>query len=169
MSEDTPGLGDRLLRLPGQLLLALVNATALLVIAACVLAVLVLNRVDAAAERVAGAVTEAALTRLQVSPADLKARLEAIDGRIDGLRAQLADPDRQNHREVSDQLKDLNRNLAGIRAAAEGLGGAGPDVAAVAFKEAGDLVTRALFALRGCEAVEKPADPAGMPTVGPSG
>ncbi|MEM5581094.1 hypothetical protein WNZ15_01430 [Roseibium sp. AS2] len=169
MSEDIPGLGDRLLRLPGQLLLALVNATAVLVIAACVLAILVLNRVDEAGERIAGAVTEAALTRLQVTPADLKARLEAIDERIDGLRAQLADPDRQDHWQVNDQLKDLNRNLAGIRAAAEGLGAAGPDVAAVAFNEAGDLVTRALFALRGCEAGEKPTDPAGMPAVGPSG
>ena len=56
--HDAPGLGRRLVRLPGQLLLALVNATALLVIAACVLSLLVLNRVDTAGERIAGNVTE---------------------------------------------------------------------------------------------------------------
>jgi len=157
---DAPGLGGRLLRLPGQLLLALVNATALLVIAACILALLVLNRVDTAGERIAGTVTDAALARLDVSPAEFKTRLDALDGRIETLSAQLSNPDFQDHWEVSRQLKELNANLSDIRLAAAGLSAAGPDVAAAAFDQAGDMLTGALYAVRGCEAVTQADEPA---------
>jgi hypothetical protein len=157
--HDAPGLGRRLVRLPGQLLLALVNATALLVIAACVLSLVLLNRVDSAGERIASNVTEAALARLQVSPADFKARIEAIDGKISALKAELADPDLKDHWEVAQQLKDLNRNLADIRLAAAGLSAAGPEITDTAFKQAGDMLTRALYTLRGCETVVEDRGP----------
>lgn len=159
--SDRPGLGARLVRLPGQLLLALVNATALLVIVACVLVIVVLNRVDAAGERIAGTVTDAALARLEVSPAEFKTRLETLDNRIAGLSEQLKNPDLSDHWEVSQQLKDLNGNLAQIRLAAEGLSAAGPDVMATAFEQAGKLLTGSLFALRGCEVPQTVDGPSG--------
>ena len=158
--HDRPGLGARLLRLPGQLLLALVNATALLVIIACVLVILVLNKVDMAGERMAGTVTEAALARLDVTPAQFKARLEALDGRLTRLSDQLNNPDLSDHWEVSQQLKELNGNLAQIRQAAKGLSAAGPDITATAFDQAGKLLTDSLFALRGCELPDRIDSPA---------
>jgi len=158
--HDRPGLGGRLLRLPGQLLLALVNATALLVIAACVLALIVLNRVETASDRIAGTVTDAALARLDVTPAAFKSRLEALDGRLEILSEQLADPELQDHWQVAQQLKTLNANLVEIKLAAAGLGAAGPDVTEAAFDQAGDLLTDALRAARGCEALTKADDPA---------
>lgn len=158
--HDDPGLGGRLLRLPGQLLLALVNATALLVIAACVLALIVLGRVETAGDRIAGTVTDAALARLDVSPAEFRTRLEALDGRLESLSAQLADPDLQDHWEVARQLKELNENLAAIKVAAAGLSAAGPDVTAAAFDQAGALLTDALHAARGCKKGAEPAAPA---------
>jgi hypothetical protein len=157
--HDAPGLGRRLVRLPGQLLLALVNATALLVIAACVLSLVVLNRVDSAGERIAGNVTEAALARLQVSPADFKARIEALDGKVSALRAELADPDLKDHWEVAQQLKDLNRNLTDIKLAAAGLSAAGPQITETAFEQAGDMLTDALYTLRGCEMAVQSSEP----------
>jgi len=157
---ESPGLGSRLVRLPGQLLLALVNATALLVITACVLALIVLGRVEAAGERIAGAVTDAALARLDVSPAEFRTRLETLDERLESLSEQLANPDLQDHWEVAQQLKELNSNIADIRVAAAGLSAAGPDVTAAAFDQAGDLLTDALYAARGCEAVTKADEPA---------
>ncbi|AMN54892.1 hypothetical protein ACP90_23655 [Labrenzia sp. CP4] len=157
--HDAPGLGRRLVRLPGQLLLALVNATALLVIAACVLSLLVLNRVDTAGERIAGNVTEAALARLQVSPGEFKARIEALDGKITTLAAQLSDPDLRDHWEVAQQLKELNRNLADIRLAAVGLSAAGPEITDTAFEQAGDMLTSALYTLRGCETALEDSEP----------
>ncbi|WP_417708707.1 hypothetical protein [Roseibium aggregatum] len=157
--HDAPGLGRRLVRLPGQLLLALVNATALLVIAACVLSLVVLNRVDSAGERIASNVTEAALARLQVSPADFKARIEALDEKISALMAEITDPDLKDHWEVAQQLKDLNRNLADIKLAAAGLSAAGPEITDTAFRQAGDMLTRALYTLRGCETVVEDSGP----------
>jgi len=154
-----PGLGSRLLRLPGQLLLALVNATAVLVIAACVLALIVLNRVETASERIAGTVTDAALARLDVTPAEFRTRLEALDGRMEALSAQLAAPDLQDHWEVAQQLKVLNSNLVDIRLAAAGLSTAGPDVTAAAFDKAGDMLSNVLKSARGCEAVAGTDEP----------
>ncbi|WP_269583702.1 hypothetical protein [Roseibium sp. Sym1] len=159
-SYESPGLGGRLLRLPGQLLLALVNATALLVITACVLSLIVLNRVEIAGDRIAGTVTDAALARLDVSPTEFRTRLEALDGRIESLSAQLSDPDLQDHWEVARQLKELNANLADIKLAAAGLANAGSDVTGAAFDEAGELLTNALYTVRGCEAGARSDEPA---------
>jgi len=150
MSETSLSFRARLARLPGELLRALVNATALLVIVACVLGLVVLNRAETVGERVAGAATDAALARLQVSPEDFGKRLDRLEERLETLNAQLSEPGPGDHWEVAQQLKDLNRALSGISRAAEGLSAAGPDVAAAAFDQAGDTLTDALYALRGC-------------------
>lgn len=157
--HDAPGLGGRLRRLPGQLLLALVNATALLVIAASVLALVVLDRVETAGERIAGTVSEAALARLNVSPEEFKSRLDALDGRIVSLSQQLSNPDLRDHWELAQQIKEFNRSLADLKLAASGLGEAGPEVTAVAFEQAGDMLTGALYALRGCGPIAQEAGP----------
>lgn len=150
MYYDSPGLGARLIRLPGQLLLALVNATALLVIIACILTIVTLNRVDDASARIAGSVTDAALSRLQMSPVEFKTRLTELDDRIELLSGQLANPDNLDHWEVTQQLRELNQNLAELKTTAKGITAAGPEVTSAAFEEAGDALTRALHALRGC-------------------
>ncbi|MBN9668985.1 hypothetical protein [Roseibium aggregatum] len=164
MAYERPGLAYRLLRLPGQLLLALINATALLVIAACVLALVVLNRVDTAGERIAGEVTQAALSRLKVTPDEFRSRLSALDERLETLSGQLKNPELQDHWQVTEQIRELNRNIAELKVAARGIAAAGPKVTATAFEQAGDLLTKTLFALRGCEAgnarPERPQEPA---------
>jgi hypothetical protein len=160
MSETSQSFRTRLMRLPRQLLLALVNAAALLVIVACVLALLVLNRAETAGERIAGAATDAALARLQVSPEDFGERLERLDEQLETLNARLSDPGLKDHWEITQQLKDLNRSLSGISRAAEGLSAAGPDVAAAAFDQAGDTLTDALYVLRGCRSAPRPDLPA---------
>jgi len=150
MAHESRGLGSRLIQLPGQLLLALINAMALLVIIACVLVLVVLNRVDTAGQRIAGEVTEAALGRLQVSPAEFRTRLETLDTRIEALSAKLSDPDLGDHWQLTEEIKELNGNLADIRLAAKGMRDAAPQVTEKAFDQAGKMLTDALFALRGC-------------------
>ena len=159
MASSTLGLGARLMRLPGQLLLALVNATALLVIIACVLVIVVLNQVDTAGARIASTVTEATFSRLQVSPADFREKLQALDGRIETLSGQLANPDLQKDSALNFQLIELNANLRELKQAAASIRQAGPDATAAAFEQAGVMVTDALFALRGCEKGEAGAAP----------
>ncbi|TYC51515.1 hypothetical protein FMN50_21385 [Rhodobacterales bacterium] len=151
MADRESGLGSRLIRLPGQLLLALVNATAVLVIVACVLALVVLHRIDTAGQRIGAHVTEAALSRLEITPTEFKARLGDIETRLRELSAQLSDPSRVDHWQVTEELRTLNRNLEEIRSAANALGAAAPQITSTAFDEAGDLLTRLLYSLRDCE------------------
>lgn len=150
MAYHEQGLGARLIRLPGQLLLALVNATALLVIAACVLTLIVLNRVDTASERIAGEVTQAALTRLKVTPEEFGSRLTGMNERLTALSAKLKEPGLADHWQVAEELKELNTNIAELKLAAQGLAAAGPQVTETAFEQAGDLLTKTLLSLRGC-------------------
>ncbi len=150
MAKERLGFWRRVFRLPGGLLVALINATALLVIAACVLSLMVLHQVDEAGARVAGAVTGATLARLQVTPAEFKENLEGLNEHIKKISEKLDSPDLQSDLALRDQLEELNSNLIGLKQAAEGIRSAGPDVAAAAFDQAGELLTDSLYTLRGC-------------------
>ena len=60
------GISARLWRLPGQLLLALINATAILVIVAAILALVAIARIDHFAENVVATMTEAVLSKVDL-------------------------------------------------------------------------------------------------------
>ena len=150
---NQPGFSARLKRLPGQLLLALVNATALLVIAACVLVIVMLNRVDQASGRIAETVTEAVLSKLEMTPAGLKARLDTLGARIDDLSQQLQTAGDRQDLALTRELEALNRNLGELTSAAQGIGSVGPGVTEAAFRQAGTTLTETLLALRGCAPV----------------
>ncbi|WP_434053410.1 MAG: hypothetical protein RDA78_00435 [Roseibium sp.] len=154
-----PTLSTRLKRLPGQLLLACVNATALLVIVACVLVIVVLNRVDQASERIAGTVTEAALAKLEMTPAALKEQLQSVDGRVAALVDQLETAGARDDRALTLQVAELNRTLRDLKAAAANLGSAGPDITEAAFRQAGETLTEALLSVRGCATLQADAQP----------
>lgn len=159
MPSAKPSLGRRLLRLPGQFLVALVNATAILVIAACVLAIIVLDRVNGAAESVASSVTDATLARLQVSPTEFKARLAVLDDRIAQIATKLETAGADQDGELVRQVAQLNATLADLKLAADGIKAAGPEVTDAAFRQAGTIVTESLLALRGCETASEASAP----------
>ena len=76
MSEPiAAGFSARLRRLPGQLVLALINATAILVIAAAILALVAMAKIDHLAGRVATTMTDAVLSKAGGLPRDALAEL----------------------------------------------------------------------------------------------
>ncbi|WP_306141120.1 hypothetical protein [Roseibium sp. MMSF_3412] len=154
-----PTLATRLKRLPGQLLLALINATALLVIVACVLVIVVLNRVDQASERISATVTEAALSKLEMTPAALKERLQSVDGKVAALVDQLETAGSRDDRALTLQVAELNRTLNDLKAAAQNLGSAGPDITEAAFRQAGETLTETILSVRGCTAMQTDETP----------
>lgn len=156
---SAPTIATRLKRLPRQLLLALVNATALLVIVACVLVIVVLNRVDQAGARIAGTVTEAALAKLDMTPAALKERLQSVDGTVAALVDQLETAGARDDRALTLQVAELNRTLTDLKAAAQNLGSAGPDITEAAFRQAGETLTEAILSVRGCSAMQTDETP----------
>lgn len=107
----------RLRRLPGQFLLALLNATAILIIVAAVLALTAVSRV----EQAAGLVTDAILAEVDVNPQQALDELRALSAEVEGLRTAIAEfepgggallePARER---LEDRLDDLQAQLDGL-------------------------------------------------------
>jgi len=98
-------LSTRLRKLPGQLLLALVNGTAVLVILAAILAIIATSKVTHLAHNVASTMTDAVLSRVGEDPRHVV----------------------QNIQRVSDDVHALTMALK--TAKSEGVPGLGPEVA----------------------------------------
>jgi hypothetical protein len=71
-------LRARLWRLPRQLLLALINGTAILVIVAAILALVALSKVTDFANDVASTMTDAVLSRIDVKPRQVLANFQNV-------------------------------------------------------------------------------------------
>jgi predicted nucleic acid-binding Zn-ribbon protein len=113
-NTQTDGLSFRLRKLPGQLLLALVNGTAILVIAAALLALVATARVTHLAENVAATMTDAVLSRADVQPRRLLAKIERVSADVHELRHAL-------EQKKADGLASLNPAIALLNERLEGL------------------------------------------------
>ncbi|WP_108661562.1 hypothetical protein [Acuticoccus kandeliae] len=137
-------IGAKLRRLPGDLLVAAINATALLVIVAAVLALVVLGRVENVGSRLAGAAADAVLARLDIEPATLRGDLEAMRANLGAMRESAAGrADASMARmdaaltEIETTLAEMNKTLAALRVAA-------PELTAIAVREAVQSIAAAL-------------------------
>ena len=72
---DGSGISARLWRLPGQLLLALINATAILVIVAAIVALVAIARINRFAENVVATMTDAVLSKVDLPKKDVLANI----------------------------------------------------------------------------------------------
>jgi septal ring factor EnvC (AmiA/AmiB activator) len=117
-------LSARLCRLPGQLLLALVNGTAVLLIVAAVLVLVAAARIDHLAANVAATMTDAVLTRLDTEPQQLRAELRSFGGKVSELTAALKSAAADGSPVVGGQIADLKEQVAALRTSIEQLDGA---------------------------------------------
>ena len=157
MAASAKNIPQRLLALPGQLVVALINATAILVIVACVLVLLTLNQVDAVAGNLAGTVTSAALGQLGVSGEGFRERLEKIEARTAEISQQLQDPARANAADLRAELAELNASVSKISSALTALATEAPEMKETAFRQAGQTVTDLLLGLSGCKSLPSEA------------
>jgi hypothetical protein len=77
--------------LPGQLLIALVNATAILVIVAAVLALLAVSRIERLAGSVTATMTEAVLSKLDLPQKNVLANIQNLTAEARRLADTLRD------------------------------------------------------------------------------
>jgi hypothetical protein len=75
---DGNGISARLWRLPGQLLLALINAMAILVIVAAIVALVAIARINHFAENVAATMTETVLSKVDLPSKNVLANLQNL-------------------------------------------------------------------------------------------
>src|SRR5260370_39840966 len=79
---DGSGIAARLWRLPGQLLLALINATAILVIVAAIVALVAIARINGFAENIAATRTEAVLSKVDLPQKDVLANVRNLTAEV---------------------------------------------------------------------------------------
>ena len=79
---DRNEIAARLRRLPGDFLLALINATAILVIVAAILALAIMVRIDNLAGRVATTMTEAVLSKIDLPSKNVLANLQSLTAEV---------------------------------------------------------------------------------------
>jgi hypothetical protein len=79
---DGNGISARLWRLPAQLLLALINSTAILMIVAAIVALVAIARINHFAENVVATMTEAALSKVDLPPKDVLANLRNLTAEV---------------------------------------------------------------------------------------
>src|SRR2546421_13099536 len=82
---DHHGISARLRRFPGQLLLALINATAILVIVAATLALVALARIEHFAGNTIAAMTDAILAKVDLPSKDVLANIQELTGQVRAL------------------------------------------------------------------------------------
>lgn len=113
----TSDLAARLRQLPGQLLLALLNGTAILVIVAALLALVATAKVTHLAENVAATMTDAVLSRVDVKPARVMAKLDQLTTEVQSLRSALQEQAAQGRTKLDPAIERLNDRLAELETA----------------------------------------------------
>ena len=122
--SDRNGISARLWRLPGQLLLALINATAILVIVATILALVAIVRIDHFAENVASTMTEAVLSKVDLPPRDVLANLRNLRAEVRTLGNSLREIKAREHPALQSEIAQLKEALTVLNISVERLGSA---------------------------------------------
>ena len=147
---DSDEIFARLRRLPWQLLLALVNATAILVIVAAVLALVALARIDHFVGNLAETTTEGVLSKVDLPPKEALADLRSLAAEVRALRKTLLEAKAEENALLQSEIARLRGALTALSTSVERLGNAQSNLVDEAIgqlaRAAGDTLTR----LRDC-------------------
>ena len=151
MSEPiAAGFSARLRRLPGQLVLALINATAILVIAAAILALVAMARIDHLAGRVAGTMTDAVLAKAGGLPREVLADLPRLRAELQRFGDALRERKLGESAAVQAEAAQLREALAALRTSIDRLASARSALTDDAIRQFDLGAADALVKRRGC-------------------
>jgi hypothetical protein len=153
---DRNEIASRLWRLPGQLLLALINATAILVILAAILALVALARIDHFAQNVAAGMTEAVLSKVDLPSKDVLANLRNLTAEVRALRNTIEDFKAGERPALQFEVAQLKEKLAVLNSSVERLKSARSILTDEAIGQLGRAATDALMKLRNCSSTAGP-------------
>jgi hypothetical protein len=147
---DRNGISARLRRLPGQLLLALINATAILVIAAAILALVAIARINHFAGNLVATMTEAVLSKVDLPAKDVLANLRNLTAEVRTLGNALGEIKAGENSVLQFEIVRLKEALTVLNISVDRLGNARSILTDEAIGQLGRTVTDALMKLRGC-------------------
>jgi hypothetical protein len=147
---DRNGISARLWRLPGQLLLALINATAILVIAAAILALVAIARINHFAGNLVATMTEAVLSKVDLPAKDVLENLRNLTAEVRTLGNALGEIKAGENPVLQFEIVRLKEALAVLNISVDRLGNARSILTDEAIGQLGRTVTDALMKLRDC-------------------
>jgi hypothetical protein len=147
---DRNGISARLRRLPGQLLLALINATAILVIAAAILSLVAIARINHFAGNLVATMTEAVLSKVDLPAKDVLANLRNLTAEVRTLGNALREIKAGENSVLQFEIVRLNEALTVLNISVDRLGNARSILTDEAIGQLGRTVTDALMKLRDC-------------------
>ena len=109
-------------RLPGQLLLALINATAILVIVAAIVALVAMARINHFAENIAATMTEAVLSKVDLPQKDVLANIRNLTTEVRTLGNTLREIKAGEHPVLQSELAQLKEALTVLNVSVDRLG-----------------------------------------------
>jgi hypothetical protein len=144
------GISARLWRLPGQLLLALINATAILVIVAAIAALVAISRINHFAEHVAATMTDAVLAKVDLPSKDVLADLRNLTAEVRTLSSALREIKAEVPLAVQPEMAQLTQALTVLNFSVDRLGSARSILTDQAIGQLGRMLTDALMKVRDC-------------------
>jgi len=147
---DGSGISARLWRLPGQLLLALINATALLVIIAAIVALVTIARINHFAEHIVATMTDAVLSKVDLPQKDVLANIRNLAAEVRTLGNTLREIKTGEHPALQPELAQLKEALTVLNVSVNRLGSARSILTDEAIGQLGRTVTDAVTRLRDC-------------------
>ena len=143
-------ISARLRRLPVDLLLALINATAILVIVAAILALVVMVRIDNLAGRVVTTMTEAVLSKIDLPSKNVLANLRNLTEEVRTLGNTLREIKVGENPVIQIEITRLKEALTTLNASVDRLANARTILTDEAIAQLGHAVTDTLTQMRGC-------------------
>jgi hypothetical protein len=149
---DGNGISARLWRLPGQLLLALINATAILVVVAAIIALVAISRINHFAENVAATMTEAVLSKVDLPERDVLANIRNLTAEVRMLGNTLREIRDGERPALQPELAKLREALSVLNVSIDRIGNARSILTDEAIGQLGRTITDGLTKLRDCQA-----------------
>jgi hypothetical protein len=157
---DGNGISARLWRLPGQLLLALINATAILVIVAAIITLVAISRINHFAENITAKMTEAVLSKVDLPERDVLANIRNLTAEVRTLGNTLREIKDGERQALQPELAKLKEALTVLNVSIDRIGNARSLLTDEAIGQLGRTVTDGLMKLRDCSSsarqVERP-------------
>ena len=147
---DRTDISGRLRSLPRQLLLALINATAILVIAAAVLALIAMSRMNHFVETIAATMTEAVLSKVDLPAKDVLANLRNLTAEVRTLGNSLRDIRAVENPRIQAEIAHLQEVLTALSGSVDRLATARANLTDEAIVQLSRTVADALLKLRDC-------------------
>ena len=140
----------RLRRLPADFLLALTNATAILVIVAAILALIVMVRIDNLAGRVVTTMTEAVLSKIDLPSKNVLTNLQNLTAEVRTFGNTLRDIKVGDNPVVQVEIARLKEALTALTVSIDRFANARTILTDEAIAQLGRAVTDTLTQMRGC-------------------